>query len=1101
MAIQTKLEDMQIGDKIICAYSAPTANTFGEFIELGVYTTLDNSFMIPPAAANVSSGYFHWIMVGTDFKGRKILVADRNLVHSISWDSLNTAGVATKGGVPVQITIDKSGTVLDPTLWKTHIRLLTGGTSDATKSNSEWDKYIVNSTLGGTITTGDNATWNWSSIYSWTSTTRTSVGADNRTLRGSTATGTHGGAQSSNTNALYGFRPVLVAESLQAPITNKYLFQDGEEIKKYVDDTINPVPTMTGYTVNGVTISASSEYDTTYPAWKAFNGTASVATDAWLTGSGMTLNQWIRVDFGTGISKIINSIIIQARNNTATDTIRDWVLEGSLDGIVWTIIHTVSGETVFASLEKRTYQFTNNNAYQYYRIKNTTNLGSGNYVGAGEIQLLSVEKGWMVVGPAPATKSMFDTDGMTDLSIVDDAAIQSLTSQSPELLCWTDEVGAKTYSSDIVPAMTANNTPNPFVISASNEYYPAYKVFNDLDNPTNNDTGWVVTSPTFASPEWLQIDLGQSKVVGKYTLRTHQPTQGPKNWTFKGSNDNATWFDLDTQVNASYTTNVKKEFVIASPASYRYYKIEITAMTGTDNLRIEEMELLEVLSAGVPSRTTNLTAIPHPTLLLPVGDVEIGEVESVKVEADAYSTFTENVIPAMTSNTSPSGIASASNEGFYKAWKAFDRTSSEYGWLATFNSASGEWIGYEFSTPRIIQQYTLKSIGSTGIQTRNVKSWKFQAYNGVSWITLDERINQPTWIGSEKRKYEFGNSNAYTKYRIFITQTQGDAAVAIEEIEMMEAITGNNDLKLLVSGDSGVSWKGSVQGYSSNLCVNGTAISGGDGTNYLAANAFNNDLSETTTGMWSSSQTGTSVSGSAWIGYDFGINNERYIRQITFKNRSQDFRNITSVKIQKSDNNITWTDVLTATLTITPDELQVIEIPTPSSARYWRLLANANPNGSYTWSAREIEMRELTTEFQVIDSSDLAAVKSSGLSPSQLNALSKEELKTLFPGGTARFAFYLEQEKSTDMVEVQSLKVNEKQFTLTPEITSLSVLYDLLKSERPQYYVSRNDGATWKEVEPDQLTKLDDLPSGKQLRVKAVLQNGQELHGLSYSWI
>ena len=74
-------------------------------------------------------------------------------------------------------------------------------------------------------------------------------------------------------------------------------------------------------------------------------------------------------------------------------------------------------------------------------------------------------------------------------------------------------------------------------------------------------------------------------------------------------------------------------------------------------------------------------------------------------------------------------------------------------------------------------------------------------------------------------------------------------------------------------------------------------------------------------------------------------------------------------------------------------------------------------------------------------------------------------------------------------------------YTSTPSIQSISVQYELLESEKPKLYVSRDDGVTWKEVQQDKLTSLEDLPEGNKLRVKAVLSNGQELHGLSYSWI
>lgn len=48
------------------------------------------------------------------------------------------------------------------------LRLLTGGIDSNDKDN-EWDKYIVNNDLNGTIKAGDNFVWNWQEVYSHTS--------------------------------------------------------------------------------------------------------------------------------------------------------------------------------------------------------------------------------------------------------------------------------------------------------------------------------------------------------------------------------------------------------------------------------------------------------------------------------------------------------------------------------------------------------------------------------------------------------------------------------------------------------------------------------------------------------------------------------------------------------------------------------------------------------------------------------------------------------------------------------------------------------------------------------------------------------------------
>lgn len=60
---------------------------------------------------------------------------------------------------------------------------------------------------------------------------------------------------------------------------------------------------------------------------------------------------------------------------------------------------------------------------------------------------------------------------------------------------------------------------------------------------------------------------------------------------------------------------------------------------------------------------------------------------------------------------------------------------------------------------------------------------------------------------------------------------------------------------------------------------------------------------------------------------------------------------------------------------------------------------------------------------------------------------------------------------------------------------------DTLKTKMPTVFASRDNGVTWKEIPLDVLTDISDQPSGNQLRIKVVLENGQELQALSYSWI
>ena len=84
-------KDLDIGKRIRCHYQASSGQV-GTFSGLGQET----SDFIPPASSATPNGDFYWICC--DIKnGKKILLADRNIQHSISWDKINEQGMTNTG--------------------------------------------------------------------------------------------------------------------------------------------------------------------------------------------------------------------------------------------------------------------------------------------------------------------------------------------------------------------------------------------------------------------------------------------------------------------------------------------------------------------------------------------------------------------------------------------------------------------------------------------------------------------------------------------------------------------------------------------------------------------------------------------------------------------------------------------------------------------------------------------------------------------------------------------------------------------------------------------------------------------------------------------
>ncbi|MGG0666438.1 hypothetical protein ABE042_20250 [Viridibacillus arvi] len=86
----TDIKDLKIGKRIRCNYQVTTARTIGVFGGLGGET----SNFIPAISTDIPNGDFYFVCVDKDYLGRWKLIADRNIQHNVSWDDLNTAGIA-----------------------------------------------------------------------------------------------------------------------------------------------------------------------------------------------------------------------------------------------------------------------------------------------------------------------------------------------------------------------------------------------------------------------------------------------------------------------------------------------------------------------------------------------------------------------------------------------------------------------------------------------------------------------------------------------------------------------------------------------------------------------------------------------------------------------------------------------------------------------------------------------------------------------------------------------------------------------------------------------------------------------------------------------
>lgn len=148
-------------------------------------------------------------------------------------------------------------------------------------------------------------------------------------------------------------------------------------------------------------------------------------------------------------------------------------------------------------------------------------------------------------------------------------------------------------------------------------------------------------------------------------------------------------------------------------------------------------------------------------------------------------TYTDNLIPIMTSMTAPSGRAFSSSYATTgnNADKAFDN-SDVYGYLSG-NGSVGH-IGYEFISPVVIGKYVVRSLSATYFP-HMPKNWTFEGSNdGVNWVVLDAQANQTWTTVNTNKEYvvDMGKVKSYKMYRLNWTANNGGSQTVINELKM-----------------------------------------------------------------------------------------------------------------------------------------------------------------------------------------------------------------------------------------------------------------------------------------------------------------------------
>lgn len=135
-------------------------------------------------------------------------------------------------------------------------------------------------------------------------------------------------------------------------------------------------------------------------------------------------------------------------------------------------------------------------------------------------------------------------------------------------------------------------------------------------------------------------------------------------------------------------------------------------------------------------------------------------------------------VPAMTSATVPSGVASASTiNPSQAAWFAFDRASSTT-WMSASSSVTNQWLQYVFPTPVFIHSADVSGYEGAAGATRSVRDCSIQCSDdGSAWKTIISATLPASTNGAELRRIGFAEIAKHRYWRIFIANNHGDAVI------------------------------------------------------------------------------------------------------------------------------------------------------------------------------------------------------------------------------------------------------------------------------------------------------------------------------------
>ena len=337
-------------------------------------------------------------------------------------------------------------------------------------------------------------------------------------------------------------------------------------------------------------------------------------------------------------------------------------------------------------------------------------------------------------------------------------------------------------SKALVPIMTSDTTPRgeAFGLTPASGNQ-AYKAFDN-----NSSTFYAETNLSSGSGAYVGYDFKKLVNIKKIDVIYYNlPSTAVAKVQYYNS-DNDTWVDASDELTI-LANGVLQSFNIntdAKSTKWRLYKVS-SAYSGGDRFPICTLQFYS--SQESECITENQSAMSYIGLNNYCANTLLAD--SDWLDGIANSTYMESVlnvkVPAMTSDTTPSGVCSASSvhSGYTekKAYMAFDNNKTEgNGWWS--NASTNQYVQYDFGTAKHIYKFNI--IPEYISSHLRVKNYKIQgSNNGSSFTDLFTGI-----FSSDSSQYQdhfniLTTNGSYRYYRCLVVDNYSTLSCAVCELQ------------------------------------------------------------------------------------------------------------------------------------------------------------------------------------------------------------------------------------------------------------------------------------------------------------------------------